>query len=341
MARPADWRERAASELAIRGLRSLSPAGKRALVYEERSAALDDALRASGATVERWNRRALGGRPAGVEPPPGPFDLVFLRLPRSKAELEMAAHMTAAVAVPEARLLLYGAKDEGIGSAPRRLDEVFPSATTLAVGGHCRVWSLQRGDPPTLLRPRLEDWALELDPGLPGLPDRWISYPGVFAHGGVDQGTLLLARALSAAPPAARVLDFGCGTGLLGALQRTDLPGSQVDLLDVDAVALAAARANVPDAQLVLGDGLAAVGDAEYDRIVTNPSIHDGKSETRAVVERLVRAAPHVLTKKGSLWMVLQKRFAPERLLAESFRDVDVRSDDPVFRVWEARRPFK
>lgn len=327
-------------ELVVGALRRLAPAGARALIYEERSDRLDAALAGAGANVSRWNRRALAGRPASARPPSGPFDLLFLRLPRSKAELEMSAHMMAGVGAPDARLLLYGAKDEGIGSAPGRVDDLFPTGSALAVGGHCRVWSLARAGGTAAVRPHLDDWLLTFDPEIAGIGDSWASYPGVFAHGEVDAGTRMLAEALTRAPAVERVLDFGCGTGLLGALQRSDVPEACLDLLDVDAVALAAARRNVPGAGTLLADGADdLVG--PYDRIVTNPSIHDGKAETTAVVEDLLRAAPRLMTKKGSLWMVLQKRFAPEPLLAAVFRQVQVRAEDRLFRVWEGRRPIR
>ena len=232
---------------------------------------------------------------------------------------------------------MYGAKDEGIGSARARVARTFPTGSTLAVGGHCRIWSFGREGGEPNPRARLSDWISTFDPGLPGLSSEWVSYPGVFAHGEVDAGTRLLAESLLAAPPVERVLDFGCGSGVLGGLELAG-GASHVDLLDVDTVALAAAGQNVPAAHALLHDGLPAAVDPPYDRIVTNPAIHAGKAETRSIVERLVLDAPQVLTRKGSLWMVIQKRFKPGSLLAESFRDVQLRAETPVFGVWEARR---
>ena len=343
MARPPDWRDRAAAELAADVVARLEPAGqtagRRALVVEERFPGPQTALESAGAEVFVWNRRAFGGRPAGIRPPSGPFDLVFLRMPRSKAELEMTAHMVAAVASPEARLLLYGAKDEGIGSAPGRIEGIWGSREALGIGGHCRVWSLRR-EREVPLRGEPDDWVDHFDPGLKGLSASWLSYPGVFAFGELDAGTRLLADALPAGPEDGSVLDFGCGVGLLGALQQVSASSVAVDLLDVDAFAVAAARENVPDANAILGDGLGAVSGRTYDRIVTNPPIHRGKSETLDIMARLIDGAPAVLTKRGSLWLVTQKRFPAGRLLEERFRQVWIRAEDPVFRVWEGRRPI-
>ena len=139
------------------------------------------------------------------------------------------------------------------------------------------------------------------------------------------------------------VLDFGAGTGILAALER--MRGASVTCLDVDAIALRAAGTNVPDAMLILGDGLGPAvpgnGAPRYERIVTNPPIHLGKAESLDAVGQLVTLAPEVVRKRGSLWMVIQRRFAVGPMLRECFRQVDVRTEDDVFRVWEARRPIQ
>jgi 16S rRNA (guanine1207-N2)-methyltransferase len=107
---------------------------------------------------------------------------------------------------------------------------------------------LPAGEPSLLplLRPHLP---------LPPLPPRpWRTYPGLFARGGLDVMTAALLASLPL-PPArsgrrgrkrARLLDFACGSGAVGASLQQRAPGACVHLLDADAVALDAARRNVP-----------------------------------------------------------------------------------------------
>ena len=170
MARPRDWRDRAAAELAAKAVRRMDPVRASALVVEDRMTVPDAALESYGATVHRWNRRGFAGRSASPSPPAGPFDLALLRLPRSKSELEMSAHQIAAEMVRGGRMLVYGAKDEGIGSAPGRIDSIFESPESIEIGGHCRVWSLRLRDDAEP-RASLDDWAHALAPGTRA-PDR-------------------------------------------------------------------------------------------------------------------------------------------------------------------------
>ena len=92
------------------------------------------------------------------------------------------------------------------------------------------------------------------------------------------------------------------------------------DFLDVDAVALAAARENVPGARLIPSDGFDALEHERYDLIVSNPPFHEGKVETGRVVERLVRGAPDHLETDGSLVLVTQRRLPLAALLASTFK---------------------
>jgi release factor glutamine methyltransferase len=69
-----------------------------------------------------------------------------------------------------------------------------------------------------------------------------------------------------------RVLDAGTGSGAIAAAVATERPDAVVVALDRSADALAVARTNVPPrVRLVRGDWLAAVADASFDVVVSNP----------------------------------------------------------------------
>lgn len=332
------WRNEAAAELAARHLPHVVDEGP-VLVMADPLPRVAGVLGAAGLDVETWHRRAFDGRSASPWPPPGPFAAVALRLPRAKDELEMAVHAAAASLRPGGRLAVYGATDEGIKSAPRRIEPLLENVRTAGVGNRCRVLVAERPEHVPGLRPDLVAWRETFDPPVPGLEGPWVSYPGVFAHGRLDAGTALLLDHLPTVATGARVLDFGCGSGIVAAVMRTRVPGARVHLLDVDAVALAAAEENVPGAPRILGDGLAAAGELRFDLVVTNPPYHTGKAHTLDVVEALVRDAPGYLRPGGRLVAVVQKRLPLGDLLEARFRSVRSVADDRLYRVWEAKKP--
>lgn len=332
-----DWRRAAAGRTLARYLEA-APVEGPVLVLRDADDTAARAFSDAGVEVERWDREARPGVRASPWPPPGPFATAALRLPRAKEELEMWVHAAAGALRPGGVLLVYGANDEGIRSAPGRVEPLFGEVDTVMVKNRCRVLRAERPAEPGGVRGSLEawreTWTLEVD----GLRRPWVSYPGVFAHGRLDAGTALLLETLAPPEEGGRILDFGCGSGVLAGVLLARQPAAEVEMLDVDAVALAAARENVPGARAVLADGLAGLGAEPFDWIVSNPPYHRSKAETLAVVEALIREAPERLEPGGRLVMVVQRRLPVEEPLRRAFRSVESRAGDGTYRVWEGRR---
>jgi 16S rRNA G1207 methylase RsmC len=107
-----------------------------------------------------------------------------------------------------------------------------------------------------------------------------VSGSGVFAQGRVDIGTSVLFRE-TAPPPPGRILDLGCGFGVIGLAIAAAVPGATVTGVDVNERAVLLANENA--AALGLADRFVAstpdaVPDqATYDEIWSNPPIRIGK----------------------------------------------------------------
>ena len=106
--------------------------------------------------------------------------------------------------------------------------------------------------------------------------------------------------------------------------------------MDSDAVALEAARENVPAARLTLGTSLADAGRRDYAAILSNPPLHQGIAEDHTLLDRLVSDAPSLLAPGGYLQFVVQRRVAVEELLGRHFAMADVVAETSRYRVWRA-----
>jgi 16S rRNA (guanine1207-N2)-methyltransferase len=116
---------------------------------------------------------------------------------------------------------------------------------------------------------------------------------------------------------------------------RRRAPGARLELIDVDALAVEAARANLPGASVRLGAGWSALETGErYSLIVSNPPLHRGKAYDLAVLRDLCAGAPARLRRGGSLLLVTRRALAVAPLLERSFRRVEVAREDARFRVW-------
>ncbi|MEO1271403.1 MAG: methyltransferase [Myxococcota bacterium] len=280
----------------------------------------------------------MDNAPAHPWPPDGPFDAALIRLPKGRQAQEMVLHAAASVVRPMGHIYLYGTNDEGIRSMGKRLQQMFGAAQTIDARKHSRVYQAPREAEIEGLKPRLADWALQWTLELEGISRPWLSYPGLFAHGRLDDGTRLLLKTLPSNLPGC-VLDYGCGTGIIGAAILHRQPQAQVELIDIDALAVAAARTNVPGARVTLGANLDAVQIGTYGLIVSNPPIHTGKGEDHRVLEHLIAKAPSHLTTEGVLMMVLQRRVHVEHLLEPRFREVSIVGESSRYRIWRAAGP--
>ncbi len=334
------------AQVAAVAAEAVEPPDGRLLLTDDADGALAAAIATDPAPIDRWDRLARGDRPARPWPAAGPFAGATLRMPKAKAALDMALHGLASVLAPGGVLWLYGANDEGIRSAGKRLDPLFAEAETVLIKRRCRVWRAVRTDAPA--RAPLAAWRSTITIALPddvGARVRtgamvevpWVEYPGVFAAGRLDPASAALLAAVAPFGARDRVLDFGCGAGALSAAIRRTRPEAALHLLDADAVAIEAARENVPDGALHLGDGWRAAPDLRVDRIVSNPPIHRGKGEDFAALAALIAEAPRHLRSGGMLELVVQSQVPVRPWLEAAFARVEAVGDDRRFTVWRAR----
>ena len=131
---------------------------------------------------------------------------------------------------------------------------------------------------------------------------------GVFSRGEVDEGSALLLDSLPALT--GRVLDLGCGAGVIGVSVGKAYPVELVQS-DVNERALALTRENLKRngvaGTVVESDGFAAL-EGLFDTILTNPPIRAGK----AVIYRLFAEARDHLKDGGALYLVIRKQQGAE-----------------------------
>ena len=149
---------------------------------------------------------------------------------------------------------------------------------------------------------------------------------GVFSSRHLDQGSQLLLQTAVAelraeGPRGGRLLDVGCGIGVLGLVLKRVFPAFELTAIDVNARALELTRRNLRDngvayAEVLQSDGWEALGEQRFDLIVMNPPIRAGKR----TVYRLFAEASRGLAAGGRCYIVIGRKQGSESAARELAR---------------------
>jgi 16S rRNA G1207 methylase RsmC len=162
----------------------------------------------------------------------------------------------------------------------------------------------------------------------------------LFSSFQVDEGSDLLLRTIEPAAVPQRILDLGCGVGVLGITLALRYPEAAVLMADVSLLAVRYARHNaalngVERAEIRGSVGLESVPPGPYDLIVSNipAKIGDAAIEQEFVLDPLSRLSPG-----GEYWFVvvsglnhLIPRLAPRHNLR--LKEIKKRAGHTVYRL--------
>jgi 16S rRNA (guanine1207-N2)-methyltransferase len=300
------------------------------LLAEADDAALS-ALPARSLTLSSDDSSLPGRQPHWLPVLPGKTDLLVVVLPKSRERLRLILASLAGQIKQPTPIWLVGPATGGIKGGATDLTDYADAVTLEDSARHCKLYSGRLRPAPFSLAQHSRHWQHD------GI--QVVSYPGVFSHGRLDDGSALLLESLATLSLSGSVLDIGCGAGILSAvLSRA---GLQVTAVDVSATAVAATTATLQANQLaarVQCSDLYSAVSGRFDLIVSNPPFHDGLQRTTAISERLIREAPHYLRDNGRLLLVANQGLPYGDWLKQAFRQVEVLAENRRFRVWQGRR---
>ncbi len=161
----------------------------------------------------------------------------------------------------------------------------------------------------------------------------------------LDRGSRLLLGTLASAPSTAeRVVDLGCGNGVLAVSAARALPRARVIATDqstaaVEATRLTSEAAGVADrVEVHREDATDAVSDEWADLILLNPPFHTGATVHAGVAHRLIRACARALAPGGELRLVFNSHLRYRSLVEQEIGPTRQLARDATFTVLSARR---
>ncbi len=135
----------------------------------------------------------------------------------------------------------------------------------------------------------------------------FITDNGVFSKSEVDFGTWVLLKTICKENLGTRMLDLGCGYGVVGVVCKKQFPELDILSVDVNPRAVELAKLNAEKNQVEINvdesDCYSNVT-GTFTSIVTNPPIRAGKQ----VIYKMFEEAYDFLDGNGVLWIVIRKQ---------------------------------
>ncbi len=289
--------------------------------------------------VEPGTVRLLTTRDA----PPERADVLLVRVPKSLALLEDQLLRLAPSVHADTVVVGTGMVKEIHTSTLKLFERILgPTRTSLAEKKARLIFCTPD---PSLVRPP-NPWpyryTLPGDVG-PVSGRAVVNHAGVFCADRLDIGTRFFLRHLPAGG-GGRVVDLGCGNGVVGTAMALADPKAEVLFVDESFQAVASAqdtyRANDVSghAEFRVGDGLAGVPSGSVDLVLNNPPFHSHQATTDATAWRMFTGARRTLRPGGELWVVGNRHLGHHVKLRRLFGNSEVVASDPKFVVLRAVR---
>lgn len=275
--------------------------------------------------------------------PPERIDVLLVRVPKSLALLEDQLHRLAPAVHADTVVVGTGMVTEIHTSTLKLFERIIGrTRTSLAVKKARLIFStpdpgLARTTGPWPLR-----YALPADAG--ALAGRTVTnHAGIFCAERLDIGTRFFLRNLPKRRGPERVVDLGCGNGVIGTAAALANPEASVTFIDESFSAVASAEATYRDnadsaakAEFLVGDGLSGVPAGSVDLVLNNPPFHSHQATTDATARRMFDGARRALRSGGELWVIGNRHLGYHVKLRRLFGNCEVVASDPKFVVLRA-----
>lgn len=157
---------------------------------------------------------------------------------------------------------------------------------------------------------------------------------GVFSKDKLDYGTRILLENIDINNLKGRVLDLGCGIGVVGIILGTLNKNISIDMVDINERAIILTKDNVKFNNInnnVFVSNVYSNINGKYNYIITNPPIRAGKE----VVRKFLLGGYDYLTDDGILYFVMRKDHGVKSMIKElvNIYEVDIVNKEKGFYI--------
>jgi 16S rRNA (guanine1207-N2)-methyltransferase len=261
------------------------------------------------------------------------FDLLLIFIPKAKKEVQyLLASLTPHLA-QGASIILVGEKKCGIKSAGNLLAPYAGQVNNVDSARHCSLLYCELSHQVAPFNQN--DWIKTYPIKINDVTLQICSLPGVFSHGELDKGTELLLLNLPKNMKG-NLLDFGCGAGVIGCYIQKCFPDLAIDMIDINAYALASAKLSLIKNKLnanIFASNVFSNIESKYNTLLSNPPFHSGKKTNYIAAETFINQSPTHLKARGTLSIVANKFLRYEPLLEANYTNLTTSQQNNKYKV--------
>jgi len=153
----------------------------------------------------------------------------------------------------------------------------------------------------------------------------YLCYPGVFSRGKLDRGSRFLLENFPGLPAPEKIIDPGCGSGILGLEALFKWPEATLTATDENALAVASTELNarrlglMDRCKVVQTRILRGVTEGSADLAVCNPPFHRGHTVSMETGFAFIREISGALRPEGNALIVVNRSLGYGNILKENF----------------------
>ena len=235
------------------------------------------------------------------------IDSVLIKIPKTLAMLEYQLYALRDLLRQDSRIIAAGMARHIHSSTLKLFESIIGPTTTTRAVKKSRLILTQRDH--SLKEGQSNypgSYELEVDRNY-----QIINHAGLFSRDRLDGGSRFLLENMAVGEQFLRIVDLGCGNGVLGLVAAVMNPASTLLFCDESHMAIASARSNFQsafkaarEAEFRVGNCLHGVDDDSRDLVLINPPFHLQHSIGDAIAWQMFKDAQRVLVKGGELRIV-------------------------------------